>query len=349
MGELVSIIIPVYNSQDYLEQCLDSILNQTYSNLEVILIDNCSTDSSLSICEKYQYKDDRVKILNETKKGCSAVRNTGMKYMSGKYVCFADSDDWMDREAIEKCVSEIELRDADMVMYSYVREYENRSAKRQLFDHDMIFEEDEIRNTLRRRLIGLYGEELRHPELADSFSTAWAKLYRADYVREIEFIDNQYIGTNEDGLFNLDYLLLSHRIVYINQFYYHYRKPNNDRTATSSYNVSHIDRWNHMIGEIRNRIDPNDPVQTTALQNRICISIIGQAMNVVRSRQSLHQKKKVIADLLNLELYQNAFKELQIEYFSAHWKIFFYACKNKQSTAVLLMAEAIFRLRKYVG
>lgn len=349
MGELVSVVIPVFNAQDYLKQCLDSILSQTYRNIEVIVVDNYSTDSSFSICEEYRKRDDRIVVLRETKKGCSAVRNAGMKHVKGKYLCFLDSDDWMDSEAIEKCVTEIEKNNTDLVMYSYVREYGNRSANRQLFDRDIIIEKDEIRRTLRRRLIGLYGDELKHPELADSFSTAWAKLYRTDYAKTIEFVDNQYIGTNEDGLYNLDYFLLSERISYINQFYYHYRKPNNDRTATSNYNIDRIDRWQHMIGEIRKRTDLNDPIEAAALQNRICLSIIGQTMNIVRSKQSLRQKKKVISDLLSMELYTNAFQALQIEYFPPHWKLFFYACKKKQCAAVLMMAESIFRLRQYIG
>ena len=103
MNPKVSIIIPVYNVEKYLERCVDSALNQTYENLEIILVNDGSTDNSLQICEKYQ-TENRVKIFSEENRGLPTARNLGVKKSSGDYIFFLDSDDWLDKDLIEKLV-----------------------------------------------------------------------------------------------------------------------------------------------------------------------------------------------------------------------------------------------------
>lgn len=102
----VSIIIPIYNVEQYLAQCLDSVINQTYKNIEIICVNDCSLDNSFRILDEYSKNDKRIKIINrENNGGLSAARNTGLDNASGKYIYFLDSDDWIDLDYIEKMLN----------------------------------------------------------------------------------------------------------------------------------------------------------------------------------------------------------------------------------------------------
>lgn len=105
MNVLISIIIPVYNVEDYLERCLDSIIHQSYKNIEIIVINDGSTDSSLKILEKYALKNSRIIIVNQENKGLSGARNIGVEKAIGDYIWFVDGDDFIDNDACERLIS----------------------------------------------------------------------------------------------------------------------------------------------------------------------------------------------------------------------------------------------------
>lgn len=109
----VSIIIPVYNVEKYIGECLDSIVKQTYRNLEIILVDDGSPDNSGSVCDKYADKDERVRVIHKKNAGVSEARNSGLEIATGDYIAFADPDDWLEKDMIEKMVRALEYTDAD--------------------------------------------------------------------------------------------------------------------------------------------------------------------------------------------------------------------------------------------
>lgn len=122
MNPIISIIVPIYNAEKYLSDCLESIICQTYTNLEIILVDDASTDSSPEICREYEKKDERIRLIVKPQNGgVSQARNDGMKQASGTYINFFDSDDWMAPEMIEKLYHAIEKKGADMSMCSHTR------------------------------------------------------------------------------------------------------------------------------------------------------------------------------------------------------------------------------------
>ena len=113
---MLSIVVPVYNVKEYLEECLLSILNQSFTDLEIILIDDGSTDGSSDICDMYAEKDSRIKVVHQPNKGLSGARNTGLKHVHGEWVAFVDSDDFLDRQMFETMISESETNMADLVV-----------------------------------------------------------------------------------------------------------------------------------------------------------------------------------------------------------------------------------------
>jgi glycosyltransferase involved in cell wall biosynthesis len=117
---MLSIVIPVHNSEKYLRRCIDSIVNQTYRDIEIILVENNSTDSSANICEEYKIRDKRVKFFREYKEGAAAARNCGIYYAKGEYITFVDSDDYLVENAYEHIMYKIEETKADLVCYSFM-------------------------------------------------------------------------------------------------------------------------------------------------------------------------------------------------------------------------------------
>ena len=126
MKDLVSIIIPIYNSSKYLMECLDSVINQTYSNLEILLINDGSTDNSKDICESYLKNDKRIKLYNQNNSGPSVARNKGLSLANGKYIIFIDSDDFIELDMIEKMYNVATDKNVDVVVCAYNEVYEDK-------------------------------------------------------------------------------------------------------------------------------------------------------------------------------------------------------------------------------
>lgn len=124
--ELISVIVPIYNVQNYLKRCVDSITNQTYSNLEIILVDDGSTDTSGEICDQYAKQDERIIVIHQENGGLSQARNSGMKIMTGNYVVFIDSDDFVSEDYVEYLSLLINQYDADISVCCHKKFYENR-------------------------------------------------------------------------------------------------------------------------------------------------------------------------------------------------------------------------------
>lgn len=131
---MISVVVPVYKAENFLSNCIKSILNQTYRDLEVILVDDGSPDSSGQICEEYAEKDGRIKVIHQKNAGAAAARNCGLKAATGKYIAFADSDDWIDQDMYEKMVEAAEAQNCDLVVCDCLKE---SGAGSQVYTHEL--------------------------------------------------------------------------------------------------------------------------------------------------------------------------------------------------------------------
>ena len=130
---LISVIIPVYKAENYLEQCLGTVLSQTYTNIEVICVNDGSPDGSLTVLEKIKEKDGRIIIINNTNCGVSESRNIALRRSHGEYIVFVDADDWLDIETIEVAYETLVKENADVVMWSYVSEHRDSHVEKHIF------------------------------------------------------------------------------------------------------------------------------------------------------------------------------------------------------------------------
>ncbi len=171
MGSKVSVIIPIYNVEEYLPRCLDSVTNQTYKNLEIICVNDCSPDNSAKILEDYSKKDNRIKIINREKNGgLSAARNTGMEYATGEYIYFIDSDDWIDSKYIKKMVNIATQYKTNIVVNTNVMlDYEDKPSEELFFGNIAV---DKHKVTCIKS----------DTAINNIMWSAWSHLYKRDFI-----------------------------------------------------------------------------------------------------------------------------------------------------------------------
>lgn len=350
----VSIIVPVYNVEEYLERCLESIINQTFKNIEVIALNNGSTDNSLNILLKYAEKDKRIKVIDNYNLGVSEARNIGIREANGKYIVFVDSDDWIDKNMIEVLHSNIVQNDCDLVMCTYVREFANHS-KEKLFNLPEVnlYFNNEVKSQILRKLIGPIGSELSNPEYLDALGTAWAKMYKASILKEknLRFVDLNEIGSGEDTLFNIYVFNEVKKVILLNKPMYHYWRGNKN-SITSRYIPNFIEKRRNYFKYIIDFIEENNLgiEYKKALNNRICTSVLGMGLlECSKSNNiSIFSKIRNIKKILNEDYIYNAYKELELKYFSIHWRVFYFFNKYKLSVPSYLMINGIEILRKII-
>ena len=347
----VSIIVPVYNVENYIERCLNSLVNQTFKDIEIITINDGSTDKSLELINKYVKEDIRVSVIDLGDEGVSYCRNLGIEKANGKYIMFVDSDDWIDSNMIEAMYKKAEENKLDLVMCSYIREFKDHS-KEKIFNlpEEIIYKEDKVKNELLRKLVGPVKEELSNPEMLDALGTVWGKLYRADILKEnkIKFVDLKEIGSAEDTLFNIFTFNYLKKVMFLNKPMYHYWRDN-PKSVTSQYNSKLKEQRKVFFKYISDFIKENnfEQVFEEALNNRICTSVLGLGLIECSKNNKISgiNKIKNIKKIINEEYIRNAYKNLELKYFSIHWRVFYFFIKNKMSFCSYLMLSIIEFLR----
>ncbi|WP_353047590.1 glycosyltransferase [Exiguobacterium sp. s139] len=344
---LVSLVVPIYNTAPYIEQCLESLVNQTYPNLEIICINDGSTDNSFDVLMQYD-SDLRVQLYDQTNRGCSFSRNRGLNLADGEYIMFVDSDDWLDLDAIRLMVEHAERERADAVMGTYVREYEGRSLPKHIFNANFLsYDEEETKRYVHRRLFGLMGEELARPETVDALNSNCITLYHRDLIKHLSF-DSTY-GSFADLYYQIRALENCKRFIYIDYPVYHYRKTNvTSMTSTYQTNLiaSRIEFFHILMRYIEERNLGED--YNRALYNRIALSMIGIGLNEIWSQKSLLNQAETLKQVLRQKEFRQAYSQIDMKYFDLKWRTFFQLCKREQTISLVLMLRSVDYLRKRV-
>ncbi|WP_093795992.1 glycosyltransferase family 2 protein [Sporomusa acidovorans] len=344
----ISIIVPVYDVELYLRQCLDSLVNQTLENIEIICINDGSPDNSIGILNEYAQNDSRIMVINQKNMGLSGARNRGLKVATGEYIMFVDGDDWVDLNICEKLYGTASLENADCVMCSYVKEFKNRSVVNHIFKEEyLVLEKNETKYRFHRRLFGLVEKELSRPEDCDLIVSACMQLYRREIAASVDFLDTKLIGT-EDALFQIYVYYYFAKFVYIDMPLYHYRKTNQS-SLTSTHKTDLFERWQNLYDIMQDFIYKycDEPVYHEALDNRIVFSMIGLGLNeIYASEKSIIKKARRLKNMLETERYREAYERFKFKCLPLKWKMFFGLCKFKLTLALVFMLLAVEYLRK---
>lgn len=204
----ISIIIPVYNAEQYIDNCLKSLIGQTYKNIEIILVDDGSKDSSYDICLEYSKKYSFIKIFHKTNGGPSSARNFGINKASGDYICFVDSDDAVSKNYIEKLLE----NNADFILGGFVEVNGENKKNIKICDFIQLFEKE-----------GLYYKFLDVSE-NDLFNSPWCKLYKKKIIEKSKIQFDESIKMGEDLKFNINYLINCESMIIIPDCIYFYNK-----------------------------------------------------------------------------------------------------------------------------
>lgn len=253
-SNLVTIIVPVYNVEKYLERCLNSIIKQSYSNLEIILIDDGSTDNSGKICDEFQNIDKRIHTIHKKNGGLSSARNTGMDKAHGIYITFIDSDDWIDERFIELMVSEMENTGSDIVQCGYKRI--NSSGK-------ITYE-----TNLKKQYLVTKKDILDAFFITGNFQTmACAKLYKNSFINDYRFMVGK---NNEDTILMADIMddLSQISIIHNNLYNYFY---NPESITNTRLNTTKIEQAYYSAYYMLKKCENNYPDYAPYMLFNICL------------------------------------------------------------------------------
>ena len=221
----VSIIVPCYNAQNYLDKCLNSILKQTYKNIELICINDGSTDNTLNILKKYKKNDTRVKIIDKKNEGVSAARNDGIKNSIGSYILFVDSDDYIELNMVEYLLNKAIHFSADIVKCNRSDVYDDGKIvlRAPLWNKETVIESSEFAEKI-------YPEFFRRNKLCN----IWMTLIKKDLIIDNNFYFLRELKVNEDEWFSAQIFSKANRFVYIPKNFYYYVKNNNGLSTSGA-------------------------------------------------------------------------------------------------------------------
>lgn len=257
MEKMISVIVPIYNSEKYLNKCIDSLLRQSYKNIELILIDDGSKDNSLSVCYKYAATDSRVKVHHKENEGIAKTRNYGLRVSSGEYIAFVDSDDYVDHDFLRLLYEAMEANHCELSICSFARFMDNKI----------------IHNTIEEsRVVDKTELELLFFTDSNIGKANWNKLYKAELLENLQFPD---ICLGEDYVFNFEYLKRVNKVAIINKELYYYRITPSSLSNLTSYSKK------KMTDQIVSRSSVIDAIQNKkalALAKREYLKVVKNAI-----------------------------------------------------------------------
>lgn len=320
----VSIIVPVYNSSAFLAECIESILSQSYTNIQLILVNDGSKDNSLVICNSY-LKDNRVIVIDKQNAGVATARNVGLSACDGDYVTFVDSDDTIPATAISSLVAGM-VDEVDNVMGQFCWQYGNRVIKR-----------------LHRLTTGIHHQNEILPFLLDDgtlsgmmISSNCCTLYRRSIIdhHQLRFIDGLKI--NEDGLFNFEYFIHSKGVNVVGDHVYTTRKHFGSSTTTRPFGYDYNSIVCNRIKELDWDKDSNDfEIQ---IARRLLTVLVWDLVLYPRSMSFIEGFKYIKSELKKLNI-KGSFSLLQMDKISLYKKILLFFIKHKMYISIYLLTH----------
>ena len=312
MLPLISIIVPFYNVENYLEGCLDSIVNQTYENLEIILVNDGSTDNSLKICKRYAKHDKRIKVIDKDHSGVAATRNAGLDAVTGEYIGFVDSDDFIDENMYMKLYNSMIENNCDMATCNFYRVYNDNCYIDYVFPYENVIlnRKDAIKSILLDREIKVYLVTKLYPKKA------------FDNVRFPEGREYEDIDVSIKILENIN------SVIFVNEFFYYY--VNREESIDNNYNEKNVKdslemayfRYKH----VKDKYDDLSLFNTVAMITRLYYTyfsigdynMLKEHLNIIKELNSdvkLFDEDDVVSTIGEtiLSEYKNIIQLLEIE------------------------------------
>ncbi|MBT9777079.1 glycosyltransferase [Clostridium sp. MCC353] len=295
---LVSVILPIYNVEKYLDICIKSVVNQTYKNIEIILVNDGSKDTSPLICDSWSKKDDRIHLINKANAGLGMARNSGLDVAHGKYVVFVDSDDFIEHNAIEKLLGG--LGASDTAFCGHYNYYDDEHIEKLPIRYKgQMYSGEDVQKKILLEMMGALPNDPVDTMLPVS---VWHGIYSMDIINRnnIRFpSERQFIS--EDMIFDIDYLSNSYGVSFLDECLYYYRKNNAD-SLTSVYNEERFTKEIILYKEICRKLSLSMKEQDYIL--RVQRTFLGRVRScIVRAvKQSDNPRRELIRICDNAEV-----------------------------------------------
>lgn len=341
-GIKVSIVVPVYKVEKYLDRCLNSIVNQTYSNLEIILVDDCSPDGCPKMCDIWSLKDARIHVIHKpVNEGLGMARNSGMDMATGEYICFFDSDDYISNDAIAKCVNAAQDNIADVVTFGLYN-VNNCGAivgsRIPSYNKACIYVGDQVRSELLPDLIAPNPNQKNPPKLCMS---AWASMYNLPRIREISwrFVSERDI-ISEDVYSLLELYCHIERAVVLPEGLYFYCE--NTDSLSHKYQENRYSKVKAFYAACLELCKKNkysmEVIQRIAMP--FLVSTIAALKQESVRRAPLSLRLKNIRNVSNDDLLQAVLEQHKRDHLSRNRKILFWVLRHKMVLLAWMLLRA---------
>lgn len=301
MKELISVIIPVYNTEQYLKRCIESVLKQTYKNIEVILVDDGSTDNSLTICNEYANIDNRVSVIHQRNSGVSTARNQGIEIMKGEYFICIDSDDWIEPNMIETLYNYIKKNDVDISICNF---YINKESGEQSIKNE-VKKQELILTDIKEMYENLFDEKMFGGYL-------WNKLIKTSIIKDNteKILFNEKIAIEEDVLFLINVLKRCNKIYYNSSaILYHYFQRNSS-AVRFSYKLKDLTKIE--VLEEKLKIKERYKIKSLNKLEYDYIFLLNQAIFIAKDNKKNEDIYRKNIKLANQKYFKIAIKEVDL-------------------------------------
>ncbi len=338
----VTFIVPIYNAEKYLYNCLESIRNQTLKEIEVILINDGSRDESLRICNEFCKKDNRFKLINKGNSGVSDSRNIGIKTAQAEYLMFVDADDWLEPEAAEICYENIKKFNVDICQFNYFFNYENgKQIKGETFGKKLIKKTYKDRTFLQCNVIAYkYVKVKKREDYIGRIRGCWSKMFSTKFIKKNNLFFDTDLEIQEDTCFYVKALEKMKKMIIIDANLYHYRQ--NKDSVTRSFDSKKWEKCVKVLEKIQNfwkETEKNNDIEQ-------CIYILAFELLVEYIKHDIFnfnkdckykEKKKKLKEVINSPTYVEVIINLKYKYLIKSQKIIYFLLKRKFYRIIYLL------------
>ena len=338
----ISVIIPVYNVAQYLDQCVMSVLNQTMNNLEIILVNDGSTDGSGEMCEEYAEKDARVVVIHQKNQGLAAARQAGLNIAQGEYIGFVDSDDWLEANMYEEMYQAVKENDADIV---FCNVYRNESKKEQVYFTPGLYNRSQMMETIFPRLLAGFDENGGENTIR---WCNWLRLYRKDLIDKHNIQFDKRFRRSQDLPFTFECTIHANSYYYLGDSYLYHNRMNYE-SLSKGYTKNMWGLIKPLILYLQNVVDGFEDYDFNKQMNRRAALFVFECCeneNKPNNKRPMGQRLKTIREIMNDKDAVNWIKKLDLSGMRRINKLYAFCFKHKFALMFYLLSEKRYANRK---
>lgn len=319
----VSIIVPVYKVEEYINRCVDSLIGQTLQDIEIILVDDGSPDRCGEICDGYSELDPRIKVIHQKNKGLPGARNSGIRIATGEYIGFVDSDDFAEPDMFEKLYSCAVTHNTDFVMCDYVRDSGDSKSTYSTDIRSGLYHKSDLISEIYPILV--MTESVDYGPIL----SVWRCLYRRDFIVENGLLFDEEVRLSEDCIFSIYICLKANTFYYLkeNYLYHYWYNPN---SLSQSYKAFAWDSFCLMNSKLKSSL----AMESFDFSRQLDLHMLYFTMNMlqrvaINSQFNTKKKRKMVSDILNTPCVRQAMKNFRIPKVSIKFRMLIFMVKHR--------------------